>query len=515
MSDPRHHDPLATTLEQQLGGRADGLDQRVRILESALESMGDGVAVVDEHGKFLLFNSAARRIYGRDLLDGSVESWPDTYGIFRPDGVTHFPPHELPLARALRGESSDQVELLFRNAAHPEGIFVASTGRPLRDADNRVHGGIVVLRDISLHKRAEIELRDTNQRLSQLVADQARRAEQSRILAEMSSLLQATSTVDELYAVIADYFERLFPRGPGAFFVYSASRDDLEQKACWGGYAALDEPALIRPSECWGLRRGRAHRLDHRSARMRCVHIRAAAAERAICAPVLGPSETIGLLHLRFDEPAPVPQAHEAALWDEREQITVTAAEYLGLALVNLRLRSALQQQSIRDPLTGLFNRRFMEETLTREIRRAQRHHTTVSVLMLDIDHFKLFNDRHGHAAGDAVLREFSALLAEGIRGADIASRYGGEEFTILLPDTAATDAGRKAAQLLERARGLRLTFNGHDVGAISASVGVAAYPGHGEHAQDLLRAADAALYAAKQAGRDRVEIAPHGGQAV
>lgn len=354
MSDPRHHDPPATTLEQQLGGRADGLDQRVRILESALESMGDGVAVVDEHGKFLLFNSAARRIYGRDLLDGSVESWPDTYGIFRPDGVTHFPPHELPLARALRGESSDQVELLFRNAAHPEGIFVASTGRPLRDADNRVHGGIVVLRDISLHKRAEIELRDTNQRLSQLVADQARRAEQSRILAEMSSLLQATSTVDELYAVIADYFERLFPRGPGAFFVYSASRDDLEQKACWGGYAA-----------------------------------------------------------------------------------------------------------------------------------------------------------------GDAVLREFSALLAEGIRGADIASRYGGEEFTILLPDTAATDAGRKAAQLLERARGLRLTFNGHDVGAISASVGVAAYPGHGEQAEDLLRAADAALYAAKQAGRDRVEIAPHGGQAV
>ncbi len=144
-----------------------------------------------------------------------------------------------------------------------------------------------------------------------------------------------------------------------------------------------------------------------------------------------------------------------SALWEEREHLAVTAAEYLGLALVNLRLRTALQQQSIRDPLTALFNRRFMEETLTREIRRAQRKRTTLCVLMLDIDHFKLFNDRHGHAAGDIVLREFSALLADGIRGADVASRYGGEEFTILLLDTSADDALRKAEQLIARVRGL------------------------------------------------------------
>jgi diguanylate cyclase (GGDEF)-like protein len=322
----------------------------------------------------------------------------------------------------------------------------------------------------------------------------------------MSSLLQATATVDELYAVVADYFERLFPGTPGAFYIYSASRDDLEQKSSWGGYAALGEAALIRPSECWGLRRGRAHRVDRRSARMRCAHIRSLAAG-AICAPVLGPSETIGLLHLRLARLDAQPGPREAELSDERAQITVTAAEYVALGLANLRLRTALQQQSIRDPLTGLFNRRFMEETLTREIRRAQRKRTSVCVLMLDIDHFKLFNDRHGHAVGDIVLREFSALLSAGIRGSDVAARYGGEEFTIVLPDISIVDARRKAEQLLERAKALRLTFNGSEVGAISASIGVALFPDHGEQAEDLLRAADTALYAAKQNGRDRVEI--------
>jgi diguanylate cyclase (GGDEF)-like protein len=220
--------------------------------------------------------------------------------------------------------------------------------------------------------------------------------------------------------------------------------------------------------------------------------------------PVLGADETIGLLHLRFD--AAAAESDAVVPWDEREQIAGTAAEYLGLALVNLRLRMALQQQSIRDPLTGLFNRRFLEETLAREVRRAQRKDTTLSVLMVDIDNFKLFNDRHGHAAGDVILREFSAMLVDSVRATDIASRYGGEEFTIVLPESPLADARNKAEHLLERIKALRVSFNGSTLEAISASIGLAAFPDHGEHAQGLLRAADAALYAAKQAGRGRVE---------
>ena len=495
--------PLITALQRDIDGTPGELRDRIRMLESALESMGDGVVVVDQQGQFLLCNSAARRIYGRDPVEGSIERWAELYGVFLPDRLTPFPGHQLPLARALRGELTDQIELFFRNPAHPDGIFVESTARPLRDPDHQIRGGIVVMRDVSLHKQAEVDLRETNNRLSQLVAEQARRVEQSRLLAEMSSLLQATATVDELYAVVADFVERLFPNAHGAFFSYSASRDDLEQKATWGTYEALQESTLIKPSECWGLRRGRAHRLDAPGSRMRCGHIKSSA-DGSICVPVLGPDETIGLLHLRFDDRD---AAGTESQWEEREHLAVTAAEYIGLSLVNLRLRMALQQQSIRDPLTGLFNRRFLEETLIRELRRAQRAKTTVCVLMLDIDHFKQFNDRYGHAAGDVVLREFGSLLGESIRGADVASRYGGEEFTVLLPDTTIEGGRAKAERLLERTRALRLSLNGVDVGLVTVSIGFAVYPGNGEHAEDLLGAADAALYVAKQDGRDRIVV--------
>ena len=499
-------DSRVSDLEQHLRERNGGLEDKVRILESVLESMGDGVAVANEQGKFILFNAAAKRIYGRGPVEGSLERWSEIFGVFRADGVTPWPADQLPLARALRGESTDQVELFFRNPAHPEGIVVASTGRPLRDADGKVCGGIVVLRDISAQKKAQLELRETNERLSHLLEEQGRRATQSRVLAEMSSLLQATATVEELYAVIAEYLERLFPAAQGAFFAYSASRDDLEPKSIWGGFTAPDESLLIKPNECWGLRRGRAHCVHGAGARMRCRHA-PPSLDRYLCVPVLGPDETLGLLHVRFDPPADPAVNHQAAVWEERERTTTTAAEYLGLALVNLRLRVALQQQSIRDPLTGLFNRRFLEETLAQEIRRAQRKHVGVCVVMMDIDRFKLFNDTYGHAAGDSVLREFSSILRDGIRGGDTASRYGGEEFTLVLPDSALPDAQNRAAQLLQRINAMGVTFDGTALGTISASAGVAGYPDHGDNAETLLRAADAALYAAKQAGRNRVEI--------
>jgi diguanylate cyclase (GGDEF)-like protein len=500
-------DTLVSELERHLRQKVAGLEENVRILESVLESMGDGVVVVDEQGKFLLFNAAARRIYGRGPVDGPADRWSELYGVFQPDGISPFPADQLPLARALRGESTDQVELSFRNPTHPDGIVVSSTGRPLRDERGHVRGGIVVLRDISLIKESQVELRDTNLRLSHLLAEQAHRAQQLRILGDMSSLLQATTAIDELSAVVADYMERLVPDAEGAFFVYSASRDDLEQKSCWGGFLAQEEAPLIRPHECWGLRRGRAHRVHEPTARMKCLHVPSSIGHSYLCMPVLGPDETIGLLHVRFDTAEVTQAAHPAPVWEEREQITATAAEYVGLALVNLRLRLALQQQSIRDALTGLFNRRFLEETLAQELRRALRKQTCVCVLMLDIDNFKPFNDAHGHAAGDTLLREFGALLKDGIRGGDIAARYGGEEFTIVLPDTAVEDAQRRAKQLLEQIKALHVVFNGGTLGGITASVGISAYPAHGEKPVDVLGAADTALYAAKLAGRDRVEV--------
>jgi diguanylate cyclase (GGDEF)-like protein len=182
--------------------------------------------------------------------------------------------------------------------------------------------------------------------------------------------------------------------------------------------------------------------------------------------------------------------------------------EQVGLSVANLRLREALREQSIRDPLTGLFNRRYLEETLEREIRRAVRSECVLGILMLDLDHFKKFNDTFGHEAGDTVLRETAAFLTRCVRAEDIVCRFGGEEFVIILPiaDIHATQA--RAERIRSKLRELTILHQGKTVGQVSVSVGVAELPQHGTTPKTLLEAADAAMYAAKRAGRDRVVVA-------
>ena len=183
-------------------------------------------------------------------------------------------------------------------------------------------------------------------------------------------------------------------------------------------------------------------------------------------------------------------------------------AERISLVLANLSVREVLRNQSIRDSLTGLFNRRFMEESLEREVRRAARNKEGVALLMLDLDRFKLFNDTFGHQAGDVLLRGFGDFLSQGTRGQDVACRYGGEEFLIVLSG-ASVDAACKRAELLrEDLKQLTVRHAGQVLGRVTVSIGVSAFPGHGATAEELVRAADKALYRAKTEGRDRGVVA-------
>jgi diguanylate cyclase (GGDEF)-like protein len=194
---------------------------------------------------------------------------------------------------------------------------------------------------------------------------------------------------------------------------------------------------------------------------------------------------------------------------DESElRLAKMMAERIGLAIANLRLREALKAQSIRDPLTGVFNRRYMEESFERELHRAGRDGGTIGAIMVDLDHFKELNDAFGHDGGDAVLREFSQLLVTRTRKVDIICRYGGEEFLIVLPGASLADTLNRAENLLAATRTMRVISRGRELGAISASMGVALYPDHGDTARSLIRAADDALYKAKANGRDCVILA-------
>jgi diguanylate cyclase (GGDEF)-like protein len=217
--------------------------------------------------------------------------------------------------------------------------------------------------------------------------------------------------------------------------------------------------------------------------------------------PILNDDECLGVLALGRDKP-------DYAFNSDQIQFGRLFASLTALVLNNAQLREALREQSIRDPITGLYNRRYMEEVLKQQLNRVTRQLHSLGIIMIDIDHFKLFNDTHGHAAGDALLRELGQFLQSHIRGEDIACRYGGEEFTLIMPDASLEAAQQRAEYLRQGARQLRLHDAGQFHEGITLSAGVAIYPQHGRTIENVLRAADAALYRAKQEGRDRVVVA-------
>jgi len=222
-----------------------------------------------------------------------------------------------------------------------------------------------------------------------------------------------------------------------------------------------------------------------------------AAAPGHTCARrLLAHGDTIGLLHLE--------DAHWRSMAQPPRHLPL-AVEQISLAIANLRLRERLFVQSTRDALTGLFNRRYFVETLSRELSRALREGTALSVALIDVDRFKQVNDTHGHDAGDRVLRELATLLLERSRACDVAARYGGEEFALLLPGAARADAHRIVDRVREAVSRLELEHAALDIGTVTLSAGIAGIPGDEAAAQALITIADERLYEAKTGGRNRV----------
>jgi diguanylate cyclase (GGDEF)-like protein len=236
-----------------------------------------------------------------------------------------------------------------------------------------------------------------------------------------------------------------------------------------------------------------------------CAHFTDGPEGGYLCLPLMVRAEMLGLLHLGTQD--------EAGIDHEQHQLAVTLGEVIKLSLSNIKLREALHEQAIRDPLTGLFNRRYLDETLPRELHRALRQQAPLSIAMLDIDHFKRFNDDFGHEAGDEVLKLVGKLLREGVRASDIVCRFGGEEFTIILLDTDLPGAMERMRQVCQSVKKAQLRYQDRVLPGITISVGMAATPEHGTQGEDLLRAADDALYAAKEGGRDRIEVFRPGGK--
>jgi diguanylate cyclase (GGDEF)-like protein/PAS domain S-box-containing protein len=356
------------------------------------------------------------------------------------------------------------------------------------------------LADANTHLQEEMFERDharreLDEQNAKMLHDLTERSQRATLLAKMGELLQSCLTKDEVFAAALGFAPKIFPTSRGAVALISSTRDLVEVAATW--HDCHLPVTVFEPNFCWALRTGHPHLVVAGDTTAPCAHA-AGVKNTYLCIPILAQGQAIGILHFQATDNAP-------ALADAELSFKTTFAGQVGLSVANIRLREALHSQSIKDSLTGLYNRRYLAEVLERDIRRSVRAEQPLGILMLDLDHFKKFNDAYGHEAGDAVLRETASFLTKSIRVEDIVCRYGGEEFVIILPTANLNAAHARAERIRSKLRELQVLHQGQSLGMITVSVGVATLPEHGVSAKDLLEAADAALYRAKREGRDRV----------
>jgi diguanylate cyclase (GGDEF)-like protein/PAS domain S-box-containing protein len=393
------------------------------------------------------------------------------------------------------------VEFRFRTKSGGERVALCSTEFVTLEEGPAV---LAVMRDISARRAEQDAIERANASLGNWVDELEGRSREISLLNELSELLHACVAMQEAYAVTTRFAERLLPGTSGALCLFAGTAGLLETVGVWGEDVSRD--ASFAPEDCWALRRGRPHAVAPDGGLL-CAHAREDSRPPCLCVPMVAQGEPLGVLH--------VSGTLNPASADAR-RLVEAIAEASALALANLRLRDRLRRQSIRDQLTGLFNRWYLEESLERELVRSRRARRSLGLILMDFDDFKAVNDTFGHHAGDELLRSVGALFRTKLRSSDFACRWGGDEFLLILPETTLEDAMTRADEIRVAITGAGIHHRGNAIGS-TVSAGIAAFPDHGAVAVDLLKAADAALYLAKARGGNRAEVTipqtSHGGR--
>jgi len=499
-------------------------EARSRELEQVLEQTGEAVIVKDMNAVVTYWNREATSLYGFSAQEAVGQPLRKLHAATLSEAD-----YAKVLERIRSGRSTSAAT--ERRKKNGDVVRVSLKTTPLLDAQGKLIGEITVARDVTaLHHTEEAlraaqatlearltAIREANRALTREVAarrkaDAAMRRNNLALaatvrqleafhrdgeaLSRMAELLQSCTQRNEAYAIVRETAAQLFPDSTGSLFIYRESRDVLEHVTAWG--ISHTPAATLSPEDCWALRLGNPHFVPRKGS-IRCGHAHESS-QSYVCMPVQGQGQILGLLHIALEVGArSLRPARDA------EQRLRAMTDRVGPALANLKLRDALREMALRDALTGLYNRRYLEDALIRELHRAERSGKPVAVVMIDIDLFKHFNDKYGHDAGDFVLNAVSRALMKSIRPSDIACRYGGEELAVVLAEADLGCAMERAEHLRLAIRDTNLTHLGQTLPAPTASFGVAVYPTHGTKPADLLKAADLALYRAKQEGRDRV----------
>lgn len=388
----------------------------------------------------------------------------------------------------------------------PSGSIISAKVRPMRGG-----GHVVTLHDVTSGRRsvaalniAKADAEMAERKAVEVLHEVRARQREGTLLAHLDEWLQSCKSLTELYDIVTTFMRKVLPGTRGQLFIYSNSRDVLEVACTWNCESSQDN---VAPDSCWALRRGRSYTYDPDELCFTCDHVTDAhdndrIAGLYLCVPIVAHGDTVGLLHLEFDADCPNPEIIDAPAF------TTRCGEHISMAIANVKLRDELQDQSTRDPLTGLFNRRYFMNALGRELSQTAAKQGNFALMSVDADRFKIFNDEHGHDAGDVVLEAIAEkMLALDAEGA-VVCRIGGEEFSILLPACDRTKANSVAEELCQSIAEMRVKYIGGPLPKVTVSAGIAVYLTHGTQAKELIKAADLALYAAKAAGRDQWKVA-------
>ncbi len=466
-------------------------------LQSIVESASDMIAALDLDMRFLSFNTAYEKefiqIFGKSITIGT-----------KFDEVTSDLKTEnsfLSLwAESLRGSAMTKTLAFDVNG---KNHVYEVTSNSIKNSNSQIVGAVQVIRDITERSESQKKLEDAYNKLNTGMLELQKQNEKITLLVEMSDIILACESVTELSEIIAKYCSKILNFAGGTLYIMHASKNYLESTSSWGD-SRTKEPTFTHDS-CWALRLGKLHQSSTDSSELFCNHIKMNQQDDRIyfCLPLIAQNDIYGLLNLEVDKHS----FHNG--FSESEKLLIKAlAELSALSLANVRLRENLHYHSTRDPLTSLFNRRYLEYFLTKEIKQAESNKHPLSVLMLDLDHFKSINDNYGHDVGDQALKEFSLILLENSRSTDIAARFGGEEFILVLHDMSIDKAKVRAEAIRLATAKILINVGNQNIGPVTVSIGVSGYPDDASTYESLIETADKALYIAKHTGRNKVVLA-------
>jgi diguanylate cyclase (GGDEF)-like protein/PAS domain S-box-containing protein len=468
------------TADAEVLRRSEG---RYRALAAATAGI---IWTTDAHGKVAEDLPAWQAFTGQTPEEIRGDGWIDAV---HPDDRGHTATF-WSAAKESRASCETEFRLRRRDGAYRHVVLRAA---PVVGADDGlIRGWIGVLLDVTERRVCEEELTRLHTHLAEATAAIEQRERRMALIDELNATIHACNSLEEAYPLLEMTATRLFPQMNGGLALCDRAAQ-FKTVAQWGSSRLMARE--FRRDDCWGLRDGEMHILDEPRKGAACLHFTSRPEGASLCLPLVVHGDTLGLLHL---------DAGTGLDMDER-RLVARLGDVIKIGVADLKLRERLRLQAIRDPLTGLFNRQYLEETLPRECQLAQRRKSPLSVAMLDIDHFKEINDGYGHEAGDEVLRELGGLLRAAVRSSDIACRYGGEEFVLVMLDADLATAASRLEQIRLDIKRRQCVYRGRPLPSITVSFGVSEFPVHGRLPGELLRSADEALYAAKRAGRDRI----------